>query len=86
MIHQVIVPHLGANIDDGRLSQWFKKEGEAVAERDVLCVYETDKAAFDIEAENSGYVLKILHSDTVVPVLTVIGYIGDSPEEPLKGL
>ena len=84
MVREIIIPHLGANIDDGRLSQWYKKEGDAVAERELLCIYETDKAAFEIEAESSGYLLKILHADEVVPALTVIGYLGESPQDVIE--
>lgn len=81
MVHEIIVPHFGANIDEGRLSAWFLKEGNRVTEGEVLCTYETNKATFEIEVERSGYLLRIVHADEVVPVLTVIGYLGDSPDE-----
>lgn len=84
MIYEIIVPHLGANIDQGRLFGWQKKEGDKVREMDVLCQYETTKATFDIEAERSGYLVKILHADEEVPVLQVIGYLGDFPDEPVE--
>jgi pyruvate/2-oxoglutarate dehydrogenase complex dihydrolipoamide acyltransferase (E2) component len=85
MLSEILVPHLGANIDEGHVSTWQKDVGDAVREGDILCTFETSKATFDIEAEASGYVVKILKSDETVPVLTVIGFLGDSPDEPLEG-
>ena len=81
MIHEIVVPHLGANIDEGRVIAWKKQVGDFVEEEEVLCSYETTKATFDIEAERAGYLVKIVHADEVVPVLTVIGYIGDAQGE-----
>ena len=84
MIHEIEIPHLGANIDDGRVSAWAKNVGDFVETLDVLCSYETTKATFEIEAERAGYLLEILHADEVVPVLTVIGYLGDRPNEKVS--
>ncbi len=84
-LHEIMIPHFGANIDEGRLSPWLKKEGDVVCEGAVLCTYETNKATFDIEAERDGYLLKILHADEVVQVLAVIGFLGDSPDERVEG-
>lgn len=81
--YEIIVPYFGANIDEGRLVQWLKKVGEHVTERDGLCYYETSKATFEIEAEHSGYLLRTLHTDDIVPVLSLIGYLGDSPNESI---
>ena len=85
MTHEIMIPHFGANIDEGRLSPWLKAVGDAVREGDVLCTYETTKATFDIEAERDGYLLKVVHEDDIVPVLTVIGFLGDEPDEPVVG-
>jgi dihydrolipoamide dehydrogenase len=83
--HEIVIPHFGANIDEGRLSPWLRKVGDAVREGDVLCTYETQKATFDIEAERDGYVLAIMRADELVPVLAVIGVLGDSPDESIEG-
>lgn len=81
MVHEIMIPHIGANIDEGHVSPWLKKVGENVREGDLLCTYETTKATFDIEAERNGYLLRIIHADEVVPVMTVVGFLGDAPDE-----
>ncbi len=85
MIHEIMIPHFGANIDEGHVSPWVKKVGDAVREGDLLCTYETTKATFDIEAERDGFLVKILHADEVVAAMTVVGFLGDAPDEPVEG-
>lgn len=84
MIHEIMIPHFGANIDEGHVSPWLKKVGEAVREGELLCTYETTKATFEIETERDGYLLRIIHADEVVPVMTVVGLLGDAPDEPVE--
>ena len=85
MIHEILIPHFGANIEEGRILGWDKKIGDAVRAGDILCSYETSKATFEIEAEHDGFLVEIVHADGVVPVLTVIGFLGDTAGEPGHG-
>jgi pyruvate dehydrogenase E2 component (dihydrolipoamide acetyltransferase) len=50
----VVMPALGMNQDTGRLVEWFKREGDAVARGEPLMQVETDKATVEIEAPASG--------------------------------
>jgi pyruvate/2-oxoglutarate dehydrogenase complex dihydrolipoamide acyltransferase (E2) component len=84
-VHEITVPHFGPNVDDGRLVRWLKNVGDPVAASDALCYYETSKATFEIEAERSGYLLKALYLGERVPVLAIIGYLGDSPDDVVGG-
>lgn len=61
MIHEVILPKLGTNIEDGTIVEWMKSEGETVKKGDVLLMVETTKAVFEVEAECDGYLRRILH-------------------------
>lgn len=78
MLSEIIIPNMGANIEDGKIVEWYVKEGEPVTLGTPLFTLETTKGTFDIEAETDGIVLKILHSDGQYPSLTVVGYIGDA--------
>jgi pyruvate/2-oxoglutarate dehydrogenase complex dihydrolipoamide acyltransferase (E2) component len=42
---------------------WRKKEGAAIAPGDVLAEVETDKATIDWEAQEEGFLAKILVGD-----------------------
>jgi 2-oxoglutarate dehydrogenase E2 component (dihydrolipoamide succinyltransferase) len=56
---EVKIPAVGESITSGVISTWHKKDGESVAEGDVLLTLETDKVSTEITAEKAG-VLKII--------------------------
>ncbi len=47
----------------GNIASWKKKEGDAVAAGDSIAEIETDKATMDWEAQDDGFVAKILLQD-----------------------
>jgi pyruvate dehydrogenase E2 component (dihydrolipoamide acetyltransferase) len=85
MIHEIILPMLGETMDEGQITAWRKAEGDKVTKGESLFEVTTDKAAFEVESPTDGYLRKILFapSETPIPVAKVIGYIGDTPDEPL---
>ncbi|EMC43826.1 dihydrolipoyl dehydrogenase, partial [Streptococcus mutans] len=57
------------------------QEGDEVKEGDILLEIMSDKTNMEIEAEDSGVLLKIVKGNgQVVPVTEVIGYIGSAGE------
>jgi 2-oxoglutarate dehydrogenase E2 component (dihydrolipoamide succinyltransferase) len=54
----VKIPAVGESITSGVISSWHKKDGESVAEGEVLLTLETDKVSTEITAEKAG-ILKI---------------------------
>ena len=50
MAEVIIMPKLGFNMSEGKLVEWYKAEGEAVAKGEPLFSVETDKTNMDIEA------------------------------------
>ena len=85
MIHEIILPMLGETMDEGQITAWRKGEGDKVTKGDPLFEVTTDKAAFEAECPADGYLRKILvaASETLIPITTLIGYISDTPDEPL---
>ena len=59
----VIMPRQGNTVESCIITEWKKKPGDAVAVGDILFAYETDKAAFECEAETAGTLLKVLYED-----------------------
>ena len=59
----------------------MKKEGDDIAEGEILFNVETDKSVMEVEAKVSGTLLKIVHDcGDEVPIQQVIGYIGNQGE------
>src|SRR3982751_4898917 len=54
------MPKLSPTMEEGVLSTWHKKEGDAVQVDDLLAEVETDKATMEFRAFDKGTLLKIL--------------------------
>ncbi len=63
---EVKVPPVGESITEVTLSRWMKKDGDTVAMDEAIAELESDKATFELTAEQAG-VLKIIakEGDTV---------------------
>jgi len=82
MVTKVILPKLAENIEEATVGQWFKQEGEPVADGELLFEAITDKAAVEVKAEASGVLRKIYATEnSVVPVGQVIAVIAEADEE-----
>ena len=81
MARDLLMPKLGLTMTEGTILEWTAKLGDPVKVGDVLFVIETDKVAFDVEAEQGGVLLEIaVPVGTTVAVGTRLGLIG-VPEE-----
>ncbi|MGT2925256.1 dihydrolipoamide acetyltransferase [Streptococcus caviae] len=81
MAVEIIMPKLGVDMQEGEIIEWKKQEGDEVKEGDILLEIMSDKTNMEIEAEDSGVLLKIVKGNgEVVPVTEVIGYIGAAGE------
>ncbi|WP_343231698.1 dihydrolipoamide acetyltransferase [Tissierella simiarum] len=86
MITEVIMPKAGMDMQEGTIVKWMKKEGEYVEQGEVLLEIITDKVNMEVEAETSGYLLKILrNAGEKVPVITTIGYLGEKDDKVPEG-
>lgn len=81
MATPVILPRQGQSVETCLLVEWRVQPGETVAEGDIVCEVETDKASFEIEAPCGGTLLAhFFEVDEDVPVLINIAAIGDAGE------
>ncbi len=48
------MPAMGADMTEGTVVTWLKKEGDVVKRGDRLAEIETDKAVVEMEAYNDG--------------------------------
>lgn len=76
------MPKAGIDMSEGQIVKWFKNVGDPVEKGELLLEIMTDKTSMEVEAEDSGILLKIIHQEgDTVPVTEVIGYIGQEGEE-----
>ncbi len=72
---------LSPTMEEGRLVEWKKNEGDAVAVGDVLAEVETDKAVMELVARAAGTLLKqVIAAGATAPVASLVGWIGAAGE------
>ncbi|MCA9909057.1 MAG: 2-oxo acid dehydrogenase subunit E2 [Anaerolineae bacterium] len=86
MAAPVVMPKLGNTMESAIIMRWTKNVGDPVAEGDVLCEIETDKATMEVESTASGTLLaRFFNEGDDVPVLMNIVAIG-APGEDVASL
>jgi len=84
MISEVVMPQMGADMQEGTILRWLKREGDAVQRGEIIAEIETDKANVEIEAYESGILRRILLPEgTTVPVGQVIAVVA-APEDDIS--
>ena len=79
----VLMPQVGENLKTGIVVEWFKREMDPVEKGEALLAVESEKAVFEVAAEESGVLLKILHGQgDEVEVLEPVAFIGRADEAP----
>ena len=78
---QFLMPHLGADMTEGKLLLWRKKPGDLVKRGDIIADVETDKADIEVEVFTSGIIEKFLvEPGARVPVGTPLAVIRSEGE------
>ncbi len=54
-IHPIPLPRIGTNDDSAIITEWLKPSGEYIQRGELLCVVETSKTVFEVEAPMGGY-------------------------------
>ncbi len=76
MATEVVIPMLGVTVENGKVVEWLKREGDIVEKGESIFVVEADKVTTEVESPASGILAKILlPPGEEVPVLSVIGII-----------
>ncbi len=88
MAEQVLMLALSPTMEEGTIVTWHKKEGDSVAQSDIICEVETDKATMEYESVNEGTLLKILVAEggkaKVGEPIAVVGEPGEDISGMLK--
>ena len=89
---QVKVPAVGESISEVTIANWLKKDGDVVKLDEVIAELESDKATFELTAQNEGVLKIVRQAGETVPVGEVICEIdpngqaapASKPEPPSK--
>jgi len=88
MAEQVLMLALSPTMEEGTIVSWHKKEGDTIAQSDIICEVETDKATMEYESVNEGTLLKILVSAggqaKVGDPIAVVGEAGEDIGDLVK--
>ena len=83
----VLMPQVGENLKTGIVVEWYKGEMDPVAKGEALLAVESEKAVFEVAAEESGVLLRILHGQgDEVAVLEPVAFIGRTDEAGVAGV
>lgn len=83
---EIFMPKAGMDMKEGVLIRWLKEVGEPVELDEPIMEIETDKITMEAEAPGTGILLeKVVEAGSVVPVLSVLGYIGQPGEKIQPG-
>ena len=82
MASKVLMEALSPTMEEGRLVEWKKNEGDAVRIGDVIAEVETDKAVMELVARGEGILLKqLVPAGTTAAVASLVGIIGQAGED-----
>ena len=82
MATEVVLPMLGITVENGKIVEWLKREGDSVEKGEIIFVVETDKVATEVESPASGILAKVfIQPGLEVPILTVVGIITEPGEK-----
>ncbi len=62
-VTKIILPTLGLDIEEATIVKWLRKEGDSVVKGEPIVVIETEKAAMEIDAPESGVLRQILQPE-----------------------
>ena len=84
MISEVVMPQMGADMEEGTIIRWLKQPGDSVERGEIIAEIETDKANVEIESFESGIFRTTLAGEgDTVSVGTVIAVIA-APDDDIS--
>lgn len=85
---EIKVPTVGESISEVTLAKWDKKDGDYVERDEVLCELESEKATFELNAEEAGMLKTLAKEGDTLAIGAVVATIDTSavPPQPATGI
>lgn len=78
----IVVPTVGESISEVSLVKWLKKEGDYVNRDEVLCELESEKATFELNAEQAGLLNIVAQEGTTLNIGDLVCKIDETAAKP----
>jgi pyruvate dehydrogenase E2 component (dihydrolipoamide acetyltransferase) len=80
-MQSIVVLKVSENMADATVGKWFVSEGDSLQKGDLVVELITEKATFEIEADQDGFLLKqYASSKSILPIGFTVAVIGDKDE------
>lgn len=83
---EIKVPTVGESINEVSLAKWVKKDGQWVERDEVLAEIESEKATFEINAEQAGILKIVVQEGETLAIGDVVCTIDDKAERPASAV
>jgi len=78
---EIKVPSVGESISEVTLLKWLKKDGEYVDRDEVIAELESEKATFEVNAEQAGSLKTVAQQGDTLHVGSVLAHIDETVEK-----
>ena len=83
MAFEITMPKWGLTMKEGKITKWYKNEGDPISKGEPFFEVETEKITNKVESTAAGVVFQILApAGTVVPVGQVVAVVAEAGEQP----
>ncbi len=79
---EIKVPTVGESISEVTLIKWLKNEGDYVERDEVIAELESEKATFEVNAEQAGQLKTVAKEGDTLNIGAVLAQIDDSVKKP----
>src|SRR5580698_8317905 len=76
------VPAVGESISEVTLVKWLKKEGQYVERDEVIAELESEKATFEVNAEQAGVLKPMATEGDTIAIGSLLAQIDDKAPKP----
>ena len=76
------VPTIGESINEVTLVKWLKNDGDYVERDEVIAELESEKATFEVNAEQAGVLKTVGHEGDTLNIGEVLAKIDESAAKP----
>ncbi|MGV3764579.1 MAG: 2-oxoglutarate dehydrogenase complex dihydrolipoyllysine-residue succinyltransferase [Chitinophagaceae bacterium] len=84
-IIEMKVPTIGESINEVTLVKWLKKDGDLVQRDEIICEMESEKATFELNAEEAGKLIQVAKENDVLKIGDHVASIDSDVAVPAAG-